>query len=77
MALDPKTGYPRPDLPLTNAQASFDALAHGQYVLQGLLPGSYDLYVYANGYQPVRVASGFTVHAGQSLHYDAYVTPTK
>jgi len=72
---DPNTGDPRPDLPTTNAQASFDGSAHGQYELQGVLPGIYDLYASANGYRTVLVVSGFTVHPGESLSYDAYLTP--
>ena len=44
VALDPNTGSPRPDLPTTNADTSFDASALGQYELRGLLPGIYDLY---------------------------------
>ena len=75
MALDPYTGSTRPDLPTTDAQTSFDASAHGHYELQGLLPGIYDLYAFASGYQTVLVASGVTVHPGQSLSFDAYMTP--
>lgn len=74
-ALDPNTGYARPDLPTTNAQALFEVSAHGHYMLQGLLPGVYDLYAAANGYHTTLVESGFTVHVGQSLFLDAYVTP--
>ena len=76
MRLDPYTGYPRPDLPISRSVgASFDTSAHGHYALQGLLPGIYDLYASANGYKMVMIASGVTVHGGQSLSYDASVTP--
>jgi hypothetical protein len=75
IALDPNTGSPNPDLPTTNADTSFDASALGQYKLQGLLPGIYDLYAYANGYQTTLFAQGVEVHEGQNLSYDAYVKP--
>lgn len=75
MALDPNTGAARPDLPLTNSHTTFDASANGQYVLQGLLPGIYDLYASANGYQMTLVQSAITIHLGQTFHYDAYLMP--
>jgi protocatechuate 3,4-dioxygenase beta subunit len=75
MALDPSTGAQRPDLPTTNGQATFDASANGQYQIQGLLPGIYDLYVYADGYQTILGQHGVTVLTGVSLHFDFYVTP--
>lgn len=75
MALDPYTGAARPDLPVTNAKTSFDASASGQYVLQGLLPGVFDLYASANGFQLALVQSGITVHGGEILHFDAYLIP--
>jgi len=75
MALDPYTGAQRPDLPTTDGQTTFDASAHGQYMIQGLNPGIYDLYASADGYQLTLVVSQITVQAGQNLHYDAYLNP--
>jgi hypothetical protein len=76
MALDPLTYAPNPDLSTTDVNTTFDASAQGHYELQGLLPGIFDLYVFANGYQTALFASGVTVHSGQNLSYDAYVTVT-
>ena len=75
IALDPDTGSPNPGLPTTNANASFDASALGHYELQGLLPGIYDGYVYANGYETTLFASGVKVLGGQNLSFDPYVNP--
>lgn len=76
VALDPYTGAQRPDLPTTDGQTSFVAADHGQYEVQGLNPGIYDLYAFATGYRDTLVASGITVHPGQSLHYDCYMATT-
>ena len=74
-ALDPNTGAARPDLPVQNAQTSFDATANGRYELQGVEPGIFDLYVQATGYPNTLFASGVTVLANQNLSIDAYVAP--
>ena len=83
--LDPYTGYALAMCPAgppgqasamqgcTNAQTSFAANANGQYTLQGLPPGIYTLYVSANGFPEIVVASGVTVYPGQTLSIDAYV----
>ena len=75
MALDPYTGGQRPDLPTTDGQATFGASDNGHYLIQGLQPGIYDLYARADGYQLTLVSQGITVQSGQSLYFDAYLTP--
>lgn len=75
MALDPNTGVARPDLPLQNAQTSFEATDNGHYELQGVEPGVFDLYVQATGYPNTLFDSGVTVLANQNLSIDAYVAP--
>jgi len=78
VALDPYTGQPRPDLPTTNAQTSFDATARGRYELQGVEPGIYDLYAGTgvgpeNAFPMILAVSKLTVHANQNLSIDLYV----
>jgi hypothetical protein len=73
--LDPYTGQQRPDLPLVNAVAYFNATAQGHYEVEGLAPGIYDLYASAAGYPNTLVQTGFTVLRGQSLHFDGYLQP--
>jgi hypothetical protein len=75
MRLDPYTGLQRPDLPLVNAVAYFNATAAGHYEVEGVAPGIYDLYASAAGYPTTLVQSGFTVLRGQSLHFDGYLQP--
>ena len=47
--LDPYTGQQRPDLPLVDAVAYFNATAKGHYEVEGVAPGVYDLYASAAG----------------------------
>lgn len=61
LRLDQNTGLARPDLPLVNAYAPFDASANGRYELQ-VETGIFDLYVMVTGYsEPCLFYSGFTV----------------
>ncbi|MGA2784406.1 MAG: hypothetical protein ABSF09_06885, partial [Candidatus Bathyarchaeia archaeon] len=73
--LDPYTGTSRPDLPLVDAQAYFNATAQGHYEVEGMAPGVYDLYGSAAGYPQTLIASKVTVLKGQSLHFDGYLQP--
>ncbi len=73
MALDPFTGQPRPDLPTTTTNTTFDASAHGHYELQ-VQPGVFDLYVHAVGYELTLFASGANVTMGVNRTIDAFVT---
>ena len=73
--LDPYTGQPRPDLPLVDAQAYFNATAKGHYEVEGIAPGVYDLYSSAMGYPQTLCNSGVTILKGQSLHFDCYLQP--
>jgi hypothetical protein len=73
--LDPYTGQNRPDLPLVDAVGYFNATATGHYEVEGLAPGTYDLYASAAGYPQALLASGVTVLKGQSLHFDGYLQP--
>jgi hypothetical protein len=73
MALDPYTHQPRPDLPLQNAQTSFDATAHGRYELQEVEPGLFNLIASANGFPAALAAANVTVYADQYLSIDLYV----
>jgi hypothetical protein len=73
--LDPYTGQQRPDLPLVDAVAYFNATAKGHYEVEGVAPGVYDLYASAAGYPKAVIASHVTVLKGQSLHFDGYLQP--
>jgi hypothetical protein len=73
--LDPYTGQNRPDLPLVDAVGYFNATATGHYEVEGLAPGTYDLYASTAGYPQALIASGVTVLKGQSLHFDGYLQP--
>jgi hypothetical protein len=73
--LDPYTGQSRPDLPLVDAQAYFNATAKGHYEVEGIAPGVYDLYSSAMGYPQTLCNTGITILKGQSLHFDCYLQP--
>ena len=75
MRLDPYTGQNRPDLPLIDAVGYFNAAATGHYEVEGLAPGTYNLYASAAGYPQTIIASGVTILKGQSLHLDGYLQP--
>ncbi len=75
MALDPTTCNNRPDLPTTPGQTTFDASAQGHYSIQNLLPGIYDLYASADGFQLTLVRSAIILCSGQSITQDAYILP--
>ncbi len=59
----------------TDAVGYFNATSHGHYEVEGVAPGTYDVYAEAAGYPQVVIASGVTVLKGQSLHFDGYLQP--
>ncbi len=59
----------------TDAVGYFNATAHGHYEVEGVAPGTYDIYAEAAGYPQLVIASGVTVLKGQSLHFDGYLQP--
>jgi len=84
--LDPYTGNKVTDCPAvsdptqtqspcTDAAGYFNATAHGHYAVEGVAPGTYDIYAEAAGYPQLVIASGVTVLKGQSLHFDGYLQP--
>jgi len=73
--LDPYTGEKRLDLPNVDGIAYFNATAQGHYELEGLAPGTYDLYASAAGYPETLIMSGANVLRGQSLHFDGSLQP--
>jgi len=59
----------------TDAVGYFNATSHGHYEVEGVAPGTYDVYAEAAGYPQTVIASGVTVLKGQSLHFDGYLQP--
>ena len=59
----------------TDAVGYFNATAHGHYEIEGVAPGTYDIYAEAAGYPQTVIASGVTVLKGQSLHFNGYLQP--
>jgi len=57
------------------ARGYFNASAGGQFEVEGMAPGIYDLYASAAGYPEQMIASGITILPGQSLHLDGYLNP--
>jgi len=80
MALDPTNCAQRPDWPWTNGQpneqTTFDSSAQGHYTLQNLLPGIYDVYASADGFQLTLITPNhITLCSGQSISQDGYLLP--
>ncbi|MGA2971333.1 MAG: carboxypeptidase-like regulatory domain-containing protein [Candidatus Bathyarchaeia archaeon] len=59
----------------TDAVGYFNATAHGHYEIEGVAPGTYDIYAEAAGYPQTVIASGVNVLKGQSLHFNGYLQP--
>lgn len=67
---------PQPSQPsCIDAAAYFNATANGQFDMEGVAAGIYDIYAEAAGYPAVIIRSGVTVLRGQSLHFDGYLNP--
>jgi len=58
---------------LVEADAYFNATAHGHYELEGVAPGVYDIFASAAGLPEQKIASGVRVARGQSLRFDGYL----
>jgi len=71
IANDPVTNQPtgRP----VEARAYFNATASGHYEIEGVAPGTYDLYAAAGGLPEQKIAQGVQVLRGQSLRFDGYL----
>jgi len=57
------------------ARAYFNHTANGHYEIEGVAPGTYDVYASLAGYPEIKIASGVKVLKGQSAHVDGYLTP--
>jgi len=57
------------------ARAYFNYSATGHYEIEGVAPGTYDVYASLAGYPEIKIASGVKVLKGQSAHVDGYLTP--
>jgi hypothetical protein len=82
--LDPRTGatlYPCPQLGApprpgcVDAAGYFNATDHGQFNIEGVAAGIFDVYAEAAGYPTQLVNSGTRVSAGQSLHLGLNLSP--
>jgi hypothetical protein len=71
IANDPLTNQPtgRP----VEARGYFNATARGHYEIEGLAPGTYDVYASAAGLPEQRIAQSVRVLLGQSLRFDGYL----
>ncbi|HYB84371.1 MAG TPA: carboxypeptidase-like regulatory domain-containing protein [archaeon] len=71
IANDPLTNQPtgRP----VEARGYFNATAGGHYEVEGVAPGTYDLYASAAGLPEQRIARGVQVLRGQSLRFNGYM----
>jgi hypothetical protein len=58
-----------------DAAAYFNATVNGQYDMEGVAAGIYDIYAEAAGYGTEIVKSGVTLLRGQSLRLDGYLNP--
>jgi hypothetical protein len=75
MRIDPYTAAQRPDLPTVDAVGYFNATAMGQYEVEGVAPGIYDLYVSAAGHPKMLTASGIRILRDQSFPFDGHLQP--
>jgi hypothetical protein len=57
------------------ARGYFNASAKGHFEIEGVAPGTYDIYASAAGFPEQKVASGVEVKAGKSTHLDVYLNP--
>lgn len=70
-AIDPVTGKVtgRP----VAASGYFNATADGHFEIEGIAPGTYDIYASAAGFPEQRIAQKVRIARGQSLHFDGYL----
>ena len=57
------------------ARGYFNASSKGHYEVEGIAPGTYDVYVSVAGFPEQRVAKSILLHRGQSLAADFYIRP--
>ncbi|MEM3727172.1 MAG: carboxypeptidase regulatory-like domain-containing protein, partial [Candidatus Bathyarchaeia archaeon] len=57
------------------ARGYFNASAKGHFEIEGVAPGTYDIYASAAGYPERKVAEGIVVYPGKSVHLDIYLEP--
>ncbi|MEM3732854.1 MAG: carboxypeptidase-like regulatory domain-containing protein [Candidatus Bathyarchaeia archaeon] len=57
------------------ARGYFNASAKGHFEIEGVAPGTYDIYASAAGYPERKVAEGVKVREAQSLKLDIYLEP--
>jgi len=57
------------------ARGYFNQTAKGHYEVEGVAPGTYDIYASCAGYPEMKIASGVKIQKGQSYHIDGYLTP--
>jgi hypothetical protein len=60
---------------VVEARGYFNASARGQFEVEGVAAGIYDIYASAAGYPEQLIASNVLVLPGQSLHEDGYLNP--
>ena len=82
--IDPSTdatlySCPVPSQPIRpgcfDAIGYFNATSNGQYDIEGIAAGTYDIYAEAAGYPMELVSPGVIMLPGQSLHFDASLNP--
>jgi hypothetical protein len=57
------------------ARGYFNASSKGHFEIEGVAPGTYDIYASAAGYPEQKVAEGIKVREAQSLRLDIYLNP--
>jgi hypothetical protein len=57
------------------ARGYFNASAKGHFEIEGVAPGTYDIYASAAGYPEQKVAEGVKIEKAQSLKLDIYLNP--
>ncbi len=57
------------------ARGYFNQTAKGHYEVEGVAPGTYDIYASCAGYPEMKIASGVKIQKGQSYHIDGYLIP--
>jgi len=73
IADDPYTG--RPTGRRVEAGGYFNHTAQGHYEVEGVAPGTYDIYASAAGYPEQKIGIGIKIRRGQSLQLDGYLVP--
>jgi hypothetical protein len=71
VATDPATGLSTGRA--VEARGYFNATSQGHFEIEGVAPGSYDIYASAAGFPEQRIAENVKVLRGQSLELDGYI----